>query len=43
MFAAKHKLDNLTCLIDHNNIQIGGHIEEIMPLSSLQQKYESFN
>ena len=43
MFAAKYKLDNLTCLIDRNNIQIGGNTETIMPLNSLKQKYESFN
>ncbi len=43
MFASKHKLDNLTCLIDRNNIQIGGFTESIMPLNSLKQKYESFN
>ena len=43
MFAGKYKLDNLTCLIDRNNIQIGGFTESIMPLESLKQKYESFN
>jgi len=43
MFAAKYKLDNLTCLIDRNNIQIGGLTEDIIPLESLKQKYESFN
>lgn len=43
MFAGKHKLDNLICLIDRNNIQIGGFTENIMPIESLQKKYESFN
>lgn len=43
MFAAKHKIDNLTCLIDRNQIQIDGFTEEIMPLNSLKKKYESFN
>jgi len=43
MFAGKHKLDNLICLIDRNNIQIGGFTETIMPIESLQKKYESFN
>jgi len=43
MFAGKYKLDNLVCLIDRNNIQIGGSTETIMPLESLKAKYESFN
>jgi transketolase len=43
MFAAKHKIDNLTCLIDRNQIQIDGHTEQTMPLNSLRKKYESFN
>lgn len=43
MFAAKFKLNNLTCIIDRNNIQIDGHTENIMPLEPLKEKYESFN
>lgn len=43
MFAAKYKIDNLTCLIDRNQIQIDGHTEQTMPLNSLRKKYESFN
>ena len=43
MFAAKHKIDNLTCLIDRNQIQIDGHTEKTMPIDSLKKKYESFN
>ena len=42
MFAAKYKLSNLTALIDRNNIQIDGNTEDIMPLESLREKYESF-
>jgi transketolase len=41
-FAGKYKLNNLTCIIDRNNIQIGGQTEEIMPLEPLREKYESF-
>lgn len=41
--AAKYKLDNLTLIIDRNNIQIDGNTEDIMPLESLRLKYESFN
>jgi len=35
-------LDNLTAIIDRNNIQIDGFTEDIMPLESLRGKYESF-
>lgn len=43
MFAGKNKLNNLTGLIDRNNIQIDGFTEDVMPLESLRAKYESFN
>ncbi|NTV30527.1 transketolase [candidate division WWE3 bacterium] len=43
MFAAKYKLDNLTYIIDRNNIQIDGHTEDVMPLELLRAKYEAFN
>lgn len=42
MMAGKHKLDNLTVLLDRNNIQIDGYTEEVMPLEPLKEKYESF-
>lgn len=43
MAASKYKLDNLTVVIDRNNIQIDGTTENVMPLESLRLKYESFN
>jgi len=43
MFAGKHKLNNLTLIIDRNNIQIDGFTENVMPLEPLREKYESFN
>lgn len=43
MLAGKLKLDNLTCIMDRNNIQIDGMTEEVMPLESLKAKYEGFN
>ena len=43
MLAGKLKLDNLTALIDRNNIQIDGMTEDIMPLEPLKAKYEAFN
>lgn len=42
LFAGKHKLDNLTFLMDRNNIQIDGFTEKVMPLESLKAKYEAF-
>lgn len=43
MFAGKYKLDNLTMIVDRNNIQIDGFTEEVMPLEPLKEKYEAFN
>ena len=43
MFAGKNKINNLTLVIDRNNIQIDGFTENIMPLESLKAKYEAFN
>ena len=42
MFAAHHKLNNLTALIDRNNIQINGMTENVMALEPLRDKYEAF-
>ena len=32
MFAAKYKLNNLTAVLDRNNIQIDGYTEDLIPL-----------
>ena len=44
LFAGKQKskLNNLTAVVDRNNIQIDGYTENIMPLEPLRDKYESF-
>ncbi len=42
MFATKNRLNNLTWIIDRNNIQIDGYTEDIMPLEPLRDKLESF-
>ncbi|HCC23026.1 TPA: transketolase [Candidatus Falkowbacteria bacterium] len=42
MFAAKYKLNNLTAVIDRNNIQIDGYTEDIMPLEPLADKFKAF-
>ena len=43
MFAGANKLNNLTVVMDRNNMQIDGHTEDIMPLEPLRAKYEAFN
>lgn len=42
MWAGKNRLDNLTAIIDRNNIQIDGFTEDVMPLEPLREKFESF-
>lgn len=42
MSAAKYKLDNLTAIIDRNNVQVDGPTEEVMPLNPLQDKWRAF-
>jgi transketolase len=42
MFAGKNKLNNLTAIVDRNNIQIDGFTEDVMPLEPLPDKYRSF-
>ena len=43
MTAAKFKLDNLTCIVDRNVIQIDGSTEDVMPLEPFTDKYRAFN
>lgn len=43
LLAGKEKLQNLTVIIDRNNIQIDGFTEDIMPLNPLDKKLEAFN
>jgi len=43
MFAGKYRLNNLTAIMDRNNIQIDGNTEDIMPLEPLADKYRAFN
>lgn len=42
MFAGKNKLNNLTVVIDRNNIQIDGYTEDVMPIEPLRDKLEAF-
>ena len=43
LLAGKEKLQNLTIIIDRNNIQIDGFTENIMPIEPLKEKLEAFN
>ena len=42
MLGGKYKLNNLTAIIDRNNIQIDGPTENVMPLEGLREKWEAF-
>jgi transketolase len=42
MATANQRLDNITAIVDYNNIQISGHNHEIMNVAPLRAKYEAF-
>ncbi len=42
MFAAARKLDNLTVIVDNNNLQIDGTIEEVCSPYPIADKFEAF-
>ena len=42
MFAAHYKLDNLTCFLDWNGLQIDGPIAEVMNPTPYKEKFEAF-
>lgn len=42
MFAGNHKLNNLCVIIDNNNLQIVGKVNEVMSIYPLKEKLESF-
>lgn len=43
MLAGKLKLKRFIQILDYNNMQIDGRVEDIMPLDPIREKYESFN
>ncbi|MEK9177842.1 MAG: transketolase, partial [Patescibacteria group bacterium] len=43
MLAGKEKLQNLTVIVDRNNIQLSGFTEDIMPLNPLVDKWRAWN
>ena len=42
MFAAHNKLDNLICILDKNELQIDGHVDDVVSLGDIQAKFEAF-
>lgn len=42
MCASKYKLDNLRVIIDYNKLQLDGKVEDIMDISPIKEKWESF-
>lgn len=42
MTSSKNKLDNLCVIVDNNNLQIDGKIEEVMSPYPIDKKFESF-
>ncbi|MGD0353561.1 MAG: transketolase [Dehalococcoidia bacterium] len=43
MFAPHHKVDNLTAIVDHNDLQLSGRVCDIMGLEPLPDKWRAFN
>lgn len=42
MFAAHHKLDNLIAVLDNNNLQIDGRVDEVCSVYPLDDKFRAF-
>ncbi|MEE1114434.1 MAG: transketolase [Eubacterium sp.] len=43
MFAGSHHLDNLCVIVDNNNLQIDGSVEEVNSPYPIDKKFEAFN
>jgi len=42
MFAAQHKFDNLTVIVDYNRVQALGHVEDVIELEPFAEKIKAF-
>ena len=42
MFASHYKLDNLVAVVDNNNLQIDGTVEEVMSPYPIPEKFAAF-
>jgi transketolase len=43
MTAAHYKLDNVCAIVDYNNLQIDGKVEDVKNIAPLKEKWQSFN
>ncbi len=43
MFAPHHRIDNITAIVDHNDLQLDGRTCDIMGLEPLGDKWRAFN
>ena len=42
MFAAQHKFDNLTVVVDYNRVQALGHVEDVIEMEPFEAKIRDF-
>ena len=42
MSASHYKLDNLCVVVDNNNLQIDGKVDEVMSIYPIEEKFKSF-
>ncbi len=42
MFASHYKLDNLIAVVDNNNLQIDGKVDEVMSVYPIDEKFKAF-
>ena len=42
MSSSHYKLDNLCVIVDNNNLQIDGNVDEVMNIYPIKEKFESF-
>ena len=42
MLAAKYRLANLTVIVDYNEVQLDGTVQEVMPIHPFREKWDSF-
>ncbi len=43
MTGAHYQLDRLICIVDKNNLQIDGKVQDVMNIDPLKEKFEAFN
>ena len=42
MFCAHYRLDNITAILDYNNVQLMGNVPDIMDIAPVKDKWEAF-